>query len=362
MEYSLTLDDINKLSDLGFDMRGVAPGSLAEMEEMVALGIDTRLPEVPPEIDTNSILAPINEEIDVPARVDPPQPAGAGAMNPMMQQLLDLIKSQQAADAKPASQELSKTQKRMLAFAGIADAGRALQGKEGTNVQNLMARFTDLADQRRKAEAAQAQRSLVSSMIGGTGGMGAVSNISALTNPDEIRNAISNLTNMLAVYPSLEPFIKLQVENLYKQLEEAKKLEEGVETASTSVDLIDQLLETDLSQVAGVKNFVNSILGQFGLAKKYTNIDSMLKQLDGLNFVEAYIKLKGGGPISDTEGDAAKSAKSRVTNAIGGSEEDIRAALQETRRVFGEALRKNPAYQDAANEKERLLKKWSMGS
>lgn len=356
MEYSLTLDDINKLSDLGFDMRGVAPGSLAEMEEMVALGIDTRLPEAPPEIDTNSILAPISEEIDVPARVDTPAPAGAGAMNPMMQQLLDLIKSQQAAAAKPASQELSKTQKRMLAFAGIADAGRALQGKEGTAVASLLGNFTDLADQRRKAMAAQAQRSLVSSMIGGTGGMGGMSN---LTDPDQIRAAISNLTNILAVAPSMEPFVKMQIENLYKQLEKAEEDIESVQTTKTQIDLVDSLLDADLSQVSGVKNFVNSIFEPFGLAKKYQNIESMLKQLEGLNFVEAYQALKGGGPITDIEGKAATAAKSRVRNSIGGSEEDIRAALEETKRVFNEALRKNPAYADKDSEKQRLLEKWS---
>jgi hypothetical protein len=358
MEYSLTLDDINKLSDLGFDMRGVAPGELAEMEEMVALGIDTRLPEEQPEIDTNSILPPINEEIDVPARVDTPQPAGTGAMNSQMQQLLDLIKSQQAAAAKPASQELSKTQKRMLAFAGIADAGRALQGKEGTNVQNLMARFTDLADQRRKAEAAQAQRSLVSSMIGGTGGMGAVSNVSALTNPDEIRNAISNLTNMLAVYPSLEPFIKLQVDNLYKRLEQIETLEEGAASAETSLDIIDALLEQDLSQVSGVKGFFNSIFAEYGLAPRYTNINSLVDQLDGLNFLEIFQKLKGGGQITENETKQGKAAQSRIRSVLGGSEADIRAAIKEVQLYFNDAIRKNPTYKDAKNRTEELKKKW----
>ena len=85
----------------------------------------------------------------------------------------------------------------------------------------------------------------------------------------------------------------------------------------------------------------------------------MLKQLDGLNFVEAYQALKGGGPITDIEGAAATAAKSRVKNSIGGSEEDIRAALEETKRVFNQAIRKNPAYEDAESEKNRLLKKWS---
>ena len=54
----------------------------------------------------------------------------------------------------------------MLAFAGIADAGRALQGKEGTSVASLMTNFTDIADQRRKADAAQAQNQMIGSYDG----------------------------------------------------------------------------------------------------------------------------------------------------------------------------------------------------
>ena len=51
-------------------------------------------------------------------------------------------------------ESLSKTQKRMMAFAGLRDAGAALQGREGNALNNLMRDFTDRADQRRKAVAA----------------------------------------------------------------------------------------------------------------------------------------------------------------------------------------------------------------
>ena len=352
MEYSLTLDDINKLSDLGFDMRGVAPGSLAEMKEMVALGIDTRIPEEKPEV------------INVDPEITPVGTGGAGTgntpdgpsvtgMNPQMQQLLDLMKQQQAAASKPASQSYTKDQKRMLAYAGIADAGRALQGKEGTSVASLIGSFTDLADQQRKAQNALAQRQMIGSMMGG------MSNVASMTDPDQIRAAIADLTNILAVAPSMEPFVKMQIENLYKQLDKAEGDIKSVTDTQTQINLVDSLLDADLSQVAGVKNFMNSIFEPFGLAKKYQNIESMLKQLEGLNFVDAYQALKGGGPITDIEGKAATAAKSRVRNSIGGSEEDIRAALEETKRVFNEALRKNPAYADRESEKNRLLKKWS---
>ena len=353
MEYSLTEDDILKLEALNFYQNPndkPMPGELATMEEMVSLGIDTALPEP-------------DEVINVAPEITPVATGGAGAgagaggsvtgMNPQMQQLLDLMKQQQEAAMKPPSQRYTEDEKRMLVYAGIADAGRALQGKEGTAVASLMTNFTDRADQARKAENALAQRQMIGTMMGG---MGATS---SMTDPDQIRAAINDLTNILAVSPAMEPYVRMQIENLYKQLDKAEGDIKSVRDTQTQIDLVDSLLDADLSQVAGVKNFMNSIFEPFGLAKKYTNIESMLKQLEGLNFVEAYQALKGGGPITDIEGKAATAAKSRVRNSIGGSEEDIRAALEETKRVFNEALRKNPAYADRESEKNRLLKKWS---
>ena len=356
MEYSLTEADIAKLEALNFYPNPndkPMPGELATMDEKISLGINT----VDPELEVRNITPEITPVGTGGAGTGgtPDGPSVTG-MSPQMQQLLDLMKQQQAAASKPASQNYTKDQKRRLVYAGIADAGRALQGKEGTAVTSLISSFTDLADQQRKAQNALAQRQMIGSMMGG------MSNVASMTDPDQIRAAITDLTNILAVAPSMEPFVKMQIENLYKQLDKAEGDIKSVTDTQTQINLVDSLLDADLSQVAGVKNFMNSIFEPFGLAKKYTNIESMLKQLEGLNFVEAYQALKGGGPITDIEGKAATAAKSRVRNSIGGSEEDIRAALEETKRVFNEALRKNPAYADKESEKNRLLKKWTKGN
>ena len=356
MEYSLTEADIAKLEALNFYPNPndkPMPGELATMDEKISLGINTLDPELEVRNITPEITPVGTGGAGTGGTPDGPSVTG---MSPQMQQLLDLMKQQQAAASKPASQNYTKDQKRRLVYAGIADAGRALQGKEGTAVTSLISSFTDLADQQRKAQNALAQRQMIGSMMGG------MSNVASMTDPDQIRAAITDLTNILAVAPSMEPFVKMQIENLYKQLDKAEGDIKSVTDTQTQINLVDSLLDADLSQVAGVKNFMNSIFEPFGLAKKYTNIESMLRQLEGLNFVEAYQALKGGGPITDIEGKAATAAKSRVRNSIGGSEEDIRAALEETKRVFNEALRKNPAYADKESEKDRLLKKWSTGN
>ena len=359
MEYSLTEDDILKLEALNFYPNPndkPMPGELATMDEKISLGIDTALPE-PEVINVAPEITPVATGAGGDSGAGGDGGAGGSGsgtgMTPQMQQILDLMKQQQEAAMKPASQSYTADQKRMLAYAGIADAGRALQGKEGTAVASLMTNFTDIADQKRKAVNAMAQRKMIGTMMGG------MSATASMTDPDQIRAAINDLTNILAVSPSMEPYVKMQIENLYRQLDKAEGDIKSVRDTQTQIDLVDSLLDADLTQVSGVKNFMNSIFEPFGLAKKYTNIESMLRQLEGLNFVEAYQALKGGGPITDIEGKAATAAKSRVQNSIGGSEADIRAALEETKRVFNEALRKNPAYADKDAEKNRLLKKWS---
>jgi len=336
------------------------------MEEMVSLGVNTVDPElevrnVEPEITpvaANGAGGGAGGAGAGGAGADGAGADGAGAgvtgMNPQMQQLLELMKQQSEASMKPASQNYTADQKRMLAFAGIADAGRALQGKEGTAVAGLMTNFTDRADQQRKTANALAQRNMIGSMMGGMG------NAATLNDPDQIRSTISNLTNMLAVSPSMEPFIKLQVDNLYKRLEEIETLEEGASSASTSLDLIDALLEQDLGQVAGVKGFFNSIFSEYGLAPKYTNINSLVDQLDGLNFLEIFQKLKGGGQITENETKQGKAAQSRIRSVLEGrgSEADIRAAIKEVQLYFDDAIKKNPTYEKAEKDTQDLRDKW----
>lgn len=352
MEYSLTEADIAKLESLNFypdPNSKPMPGEIATFAEMQSLGIDTSLvTPTKPKIDTDSILPPIKEEINVTPRVNDISQTNMGSM----QQLLQLIKQQQEAAAKPTT--YTPDQKRLLAYAGIADAGRALQGKEGTAVASLMTNFTDMADQKRKADAALAQRNMIGSIMGGMG------NAATLNDPDQIRAAIADLTNILAVSPSMEPFIKLQVENLYKRLDDIETLEESASSAETSLDLIDALLEQDLSQVSGVKGFFNSIFAEYGLAPKYTNINSLVEQLDGLNFLEIFVKLKGGGQITENETKQGKAAQSRIRAVIEGrgSEADLRAAVKEVQLYFDDAIKKNPTYKEAKKDAEDLRKKW----
>ena len=76
--------------------------------------------------------------------------------------------------------------------------------------------------------------------------------------------------------------------------------------------------------MVGVKNL--SGLSEFrGTPEK--NFKILMDQITGINFLDAYSQLKGGGPISDIEGAAAKAAKARLDSAQ--DEPEFKLALNE---------------------------------
>lgn len=196
MEYSLTEADIAKLEALNFYPNPndkPMPGELATMDEKISLGINTLKPE--PEVKNvtpeNTPVATGGAGTGGAGTGGTPDGPSVTGMNPQMKQILELMKQQQAAATAPLNQGYTKDQKRMLAFAGIADAGRALQGKEGSSVASLISSFTDLADQRRKAMAAQAQNQMISTMMGGT-------NLGNLKTSEDYRLAAQQMSMMAA--------------------------------------------------------------------------------------------------------------------------------------------------------------------
>lgn len=207
-DYILTEDDVTALDSMGFDTRMIGAGYEATPMEIEALtggvsnaaasgDMSTMMP--PP---TAAPAAPVA----APAPVVAPAPTSmtntgegtvASTMSPeaLASLQVDTPSSRSPAPAQPAAantaammqmmapptptvpvdpyENLSKTQRRMLAFAGLADAGAALQGRQGNSVSNMMKNFNDQADMQRKREAATAQQQMMTSILGGAAGAGA---------------------------------------------------------------------------------------------------------------------------------------------------------------------------------------------
>ena len=188
--------------------------------------------------DRDAILppdAPVSEQVI--GTTAPITPAPAIAAPAVVAPAKDLLAAaEQPSDPYGA---LTKTQKRMLAFAAIADAGMALQGKEGTKVATLLGDFTKRADQARKERQAQinldaenARREQLMAMLGGA----SIMPTQASTGDGEksvaqIEKQIADLTGQLGVYAGLDQLdaFNTNMELLRTQLEDAR----AKETAAT---------------------------------------------------------------------------------------------------------------------------------
>ena len=323
MAYLLTQEDIDKLG-----IMDAAPGDQALPEEMKMLGVSDAAP------------APAVQAAPAASAPAPSAASGGGILNFVMPSTPE----EDLSYLTDPYANLSQTQRRLLAFAAIKDAGMALQGKDGGSFQAMLGDITARADMARKARAATAQQELMMQMLGG----GLASGVGS---SDAIRQRIAQLVQFAAMNPSAAPGIDLMIKNLQSDLERIGQAEETLVAQNLGTASIDALLASpNLGAITGFSGTVNEWLNKFGAAPEYANLTSYLDQIRGLNFVEAYQQLKGGGPITEQEGRAATAARTRLDAALKGRPEDLRVALLEARALFEDARAKNPAYNPAAQQ------------
>jgi hypothetical protein len=117
----------------------------------------------------------------------------------------------------------------MLAFAGLADAGAALQGIQGGNVNAMLGRFNEQADMQRKATAAQAQRQMLQGVM--AGGAGA-----------DPQARIQQLLNIAMVNPSMAPAIALQVKQIQDQQKGMLGMEGKASSAAGQLETMQEII------------------------------------------------------------------------------------------------------------------------
>ncbi len=253
---------------------------------------------------------------------------------------------------KPGMYEsLSKTQKRMMAFAGLRDAGAALQGREGNALNNLMRDFTDRADQRRKAEAEKASRErnnlLFSTMntnptLKADGTLFSVPEVMA--NYDKI---MQNMMNGAITNPALAPVMIQLSDRIKEQKEELKTDTIALQTSGSLIDAIDDILAVpnkELEVISGVGGGFKSFLAGIGVLGADANaLQQAFEQVNGKLFLQAFQGLKGGGQITEKEGDAATKALVKFNSSS--SAKLKKQALMELRDISLTLLQKtNLAY------------------
>jgi len=278
--YLLTQEDIEKLAAMSEgSMNGVPPGAEATPAEIEALGIQpTAVDPAPVAASAPVVTAPAADT------------ATSGAAT--LQQLL----APQTATPAPTYETLSKDQRRMLAFAGLSDAGAALQGGQGGNVNAMFGRFNEQADMQRKATAA-AQRTQLLGGMGLDGGGG---------DNEARRQAI-----LKAAAAGLidGPAAKLMIEELDRQKAQGTE----ISGKAALIARIDALMnDPNLEDALGFEGIVRGFASNVGLDPNVARVNEMIKQIRGDVFLQAFEKLKGGGQITELEGMKAEQAMARL--------------------------------------------------
>lgn len=249
---TLTTDNLELLRSLGLAGDAMA-GEEATPEEARILASMNSILEGQEKIPDSSVTSnttpniPITDEQNV---VPNPDMADLQARIQSQQALIDSLRSASQPTTKAGPYDnLSKLQKRMLAFAGIADAGMALQGKDSNTVATLLKDFSDRADQERKTLQAQRLANLYSGSGMSGGSMGDLSNMS-LEQLTVLRNNILSsafklnpMTGESLIDPNITKLKLAEVDARIAALQTSKaSTEQGVERAEFLLPKINQVM------------------------------------------------------------------------------------------------------------------------
>lgn len=288
--------------------------------------------------------APATASLDAPAAMpmrQPATPAGFQLGTGILQQ-----PTQPARSDDPFG-NLSKQQRMMLAFSAISDAGMAAQGKEGTSFARTLKAFGSMADSQRKREAAAQRQQMLQRVMGGGA---AVGGSIADMNVEQLMQRQQALANYAITNPSMAQGIAPTMDIIEARIAQLKETGSAATLGSLGLDAIKKLIDSpDIGQITGTSAVINSLLERFNLAPRYSDLMSFVDQLAGINFMEAYVQLKGGGQITEIESEKATAARTRLERALKGTPEDLKVALLELEDLFKEALSKNPSYTEGGD-------------
>jgi len=304
--YLLTQEDIDKLAAMNEgSMNGVPVGAEATSTEIEALGIQPAAPAVTPVTASavTPVTAPVAEAAPVvtaPFAATAADPATSGAST--LQQLL----AAQATPATPADPyaSLSKTQRRMLAFSALEDAGASLAGRQGGNFNAMLGRLNDQADMQRKATAAKAQATFMAGLTGG----------------GSIEAQIEMMTNAAIAYPSMAPGFALKIKALQDQLQQQERDKgRGRSAVSTlrDIDTIIGMVDEDPTLTTGTWAWMTRGIPMSAAGRTQALVDSVVSSL-ALDSLKA-LKATGAtmGALNQSELEILKTELAKVDLAAG---------------------------------------------
>lgn len=117
-----------------------------------------------------------------------------------------------------------------------------------------------------------------------------------------------------------------------KQLERSMDISEALQTAQSGVGLINEMLKhPGLEYAVGGSSVLPIVPGT-----PAADFDAKARQLEGKAFLQAFETLKGGGQITQIEGEKATAAIARLQRSQ--SEPEYKASLREIRNIYQRAV------------------------
>ena len=337
----LTQEEIDR-----FGLIDAVAGDIATPEDLQKMMLPT-LPKretlaVDPEIEeiTNQSLNVINRPVSVKNQPTVDQNIVQQNTAAGNKQLLDLFALMQKPQVPvDPFENLSKNQRRMLAFAGIRDAGMALQGKDSNAVSNLLGTFTEQADVARKARQAQMTQQLLSGMTQfgpqGTGEM--PEDMSKIDMLKAQRDRI--LSQSFAIDPRFMPIVTTTINELNRQIADAeKKSQQDIDKATGAVTVlstVDNLVTAIQDEGNMITGPIGAILGlmpftKAGEARLTTETLRANLAFDTLRGIKA-----GGATLGSVSAPELALLEAKVANLnLNRSKEAVLASLKEIDRYY----------------------------
>lgn len=238
---------------------------------------------------------------------------------------------------------LSRNQRMMLGFAAMKDAGMALMGKDSNTVSAVMGDFNDRADMERKRRAAAAglkaeerQRAALMEMLGAGP---SIAGSAPLGTGEGIRARIQQLTLFAAANPDAAAGLVPEIQRLQGEAERVTQLEGEVQSSQMMLGQLDALLfDPDLERALGIEGFFRKLPSELGLDTDTARVRGRIDQIKGGAFLQAFKSLKGGGQITEIEGQKAEQAEARLDTAQNLT--DFTDALKEYRFYIDQGIRR----------------------
>ena len=228
---------------------------------------------------------------------------------------------------------LSRNQRMMIAFAGLKDAGLALQGKEGGALEATFKGFRERADMERKRQAAVARQQALQSMMPSATPIAAGGDMIA-----QLEAQRQTLLQQAYLYPDLAPSIKLSIDNLNSEIERLRKEEFASQDtamgASTVLNTVSDLSEAVRANpnITGPIGMILGVLPFTEAGEARLNIETLRANLafDTLRNIKA-----GGATLGSVSAPELALLEAKVANLnLNRSPEAVLKSLEEIDRYY----------------------------